>query len=239
MENEVTRAIEVRVEQLSQLFDTLDPFPFRERDLDKDAEEFIVGWARELPRNQPINIIIHAPAAELRSEYANEIAPALKRYFNYRADVVGRDLNELFRIGRRSLLIGLTVLGACILLSRAVLAVSGAGNFSRFTEEGFIILGWVANWKPIEIFLYEWWPLARRRDLYRSLAVANVELRPTEPDKGRDDRLGTTPKLQAITARQGQPIFNPIRQGMASVSLGGNDETRNACGKIDATTPSA
>ena len=102
MENEVTRAIEVRVEQLSQLFDTLDPFPFRERDLDKDAEEFIVGWARELPRNQPINIIIHAPAAELRSEYANEIAPALKRYFNYRAVVVGRDLNELFRIGRRS-----------------------------------------------------------------------------------------------------------------------------------------
>src|SRR6476620_1958227 len=137
------------------------------------------------------------------------------------------------------MLIGLTVLAACILLSRAVLAVSGAGNFSRFTEEGFIILRWVANWKPIEIFLYEWWPLARRRDLYRSLAVANVELRPTEPDKGRDDRLGTTPKLQAIAARQGQPIFNPIRQGMASVSLGGNDETRNACGKIDATTPSA
>ena len=81
------------------------------------------------------------------------------------------------------MLIGLTVLAACILLSRAVLAVSGAGNFSRFTEEGFIILRWVANWKPIEIFLYEWLPLARRRDLYRSLAVANVELRPTEPDR--------------------------------------------------------
>ena len=95
------------------------------------------------------------------------------------------------------MLIGLTVLAACILLSRAVLAVSGAGNFSRCTEEGFIILRWVANWKPIEIFLYEWWPLARRRDLYRSLGVANVELRPTEPD-----RLGTTPKLQAIRARR-------------------------------------
>jgi hypothetical protein len=44
-------AIEVRVEEISQLFDTLDPFPFRERDLDKQAEEYIVGWAHELPRH--------------------------------------------------------------------------------------------------------------------------------------------------------------------------------------------
>ena len=46
--------IELRVEEISQLFDNLDPFPFRERDLDKDAEAYIVGWARELPRSQPL-----------------------------------------------------------------------------------------------------------------------------------------------------------------------------------------
>ena len=40
--------IELRVNKIAQLFHTLDPFPFRERDLDKEAEEFIVGWAREL-----------------------------------------------------------------------------------------------------------------------------------------------------------------------------------------------
>lgn len=32
-------AIEIKVEEVSQLFNTLDPFPFRERDLDKDAED--------------------------------------------------------------------------------------------------------------------------------------------------------------------------------------------------------
>jgi len=45
-------AIEIRIDDISQLFHTLDPFPFRERDLDKDAEEF-VSWARELPADQP------------------------------------------------------------------------------------------------------------------------------------------------------------------------------------------
>jgi hypothetical protein len=58
-------AIEVRVTDISQLFDTLDPFPFPERDLDKDAEEFIVGWAREFPRDRPLNIVLHLPAAEI------------------------------------------------------------------------------------------------------------------------------------------------------------------------------
>jgi len=36
--------IELRVNEIAQLFHTLDPFPFRERDLDREAEEFIVGW---------------------------------------------------------------------------------------------------------------------------------------------------------------------------------------------------
>jgi len=172
-------AIEIRVEEIAQLFDMLDPFPFRERDLDKDAEEYIVGWAREFPRNSVLKIVIHAPADELRSERAIQLETALQHYFSYRAEVLDRDLNELFRVGRLSLVIGIAALAACVLAARAITAALGAGNVSRFVEEGLIILGWVANWKPIEIFLYDWWPLTRRRDLYRRLAAAKVEVRST------------------------------------------------------------
>src|SRR5258705_7476703 len=102
--------IQVRVEKVSQLFDTLDPYPFPERDLDKDAEEYIVGWARELPRDQPITIVIHVPSAELSKQDSRLLAEALNRYFDYRARIVTRDLNEVFRIGRPALLIGFAVL---------------------------------------------------------------------------------------------------------------------------------
>jgi len=50
--------------------------------------------------------------------------------------------------------------------------------FRKIVEESFLILGWVANWRPLEIFLYDWWPLARRRDLYRRLSAAKVEKKP-------------------------------------------------------------
>jgi hypothetical protein len=172
-----TGTIEIRVEEIAQLFNMLDPFPFRERDLDKDAEEFIVSWARELPRHAPIRIVIHAPERELATEIAGQLRPALNHYFGYRAEALARDLNELFRIGRVSLAIGAAVLAACVLVGRAIVTTVGTGNISRFAEESLIILGWVANWRPIQIFLYDWWPLARRRDLYRRLAAAEVELR--------------------------------------------------------------
>ncbi|WP_454621966.1 hypothetical protein [Bradyrhizobium cenepequi] len=174
-------AIELRIDEASQLFDTLDPFPFRKRDLDKDAEDYIVGWARELPKDQPIRIIVHLPKNESESEPAKQLSEALTRYFTYRAEVVTLELKELFRIGRRSLMIGLTVLAICVIISQAVAGRFGSSQLGRFAEESLVIVGWVANWKPIELFLYDWWPLARHRNLYRRLAAATVELRPHAP----------------------------------------------------------
>jgi hypothetical protein len=176
--NEPT-AIEVRVENVSQLFNTLDPFPFAERDLDKDAEEYIIGWARELPRDHPISIIIHVPSGELSKHDANSLIGALNRFFDYRAGATVRDLHELFRIGRTAILIGLVVLALCLTGARLTGRSFSEAPFGRFLQESLIILGWVANWKPIEIFLYDWWPIVRRRNLYRRLAAATVQFKPS------------------------------------------------------------
>jgi hypothetical protein len=41
------KAIEVSLRDLEQFFNTIDPSPFHEKDLDHDLEEFIVSWATE------------------------------------------------------------------------------------------------------------------------------------------------------------------------------------------------
>src|SRR4249919_2433900 len=83
--------IELRFDEIAQLFHTLDPFPFRERDLDKEAEDFLVGWARELPANRPIKIAIHFPATDSQKKAAQELDEAFSRYFSYRASTLQRD----------------------------------------------------------------------------------------------------------------------------------------------------
>ena len=177
-----SNAIELRVDRVSQLFQTLDPYPFREKDLDPDAEEFIVGWARELPRDSRLTIIIHMPRALCSPAVAADLKAAINGYFRNRAEVVGFDLKERFRVGRRSLAIGLTVLAVCIVASRAIGSLSPAPLY-RTLAESLLILGWVANWKPLEFFLYDWWPIRRRRRLLERLAVADVELRAQEEPK--------------------------------------------------------
>ena len=95
--------IELRVDNIAQLFHTLDPFPFRERDLDKEAEEFIVGWARELAADRTIKIVVHFPEAEAQTKAAGELREAFHRYFFDHAGATQREIKELFRVGRRSL----------------------------------------------------------------------------------------------------------------------------------------
>jgi len=171
-------AIELRVDDVAQLFHTLDPFPFRERDLDREAEDYIVGWARELPADRPIKIVIHFPDTVAQTNSARELTEAFGRYFADRSDAIRRDINELFRIGRLSLTIGVIILIACLMSAHFAVGLLLEGPFKRLAEESLLILGWVANWRPIEIFLYDWWPLVRRRALYLRLSKAIVESRP-------------------------------------------------------------
>ena len=58
----VTR-IEINLNRLSQLFNSLDPLPFHERDLDRDAEDYIIGSAEEAPRQRPLLLVIRSMSA--------------------------------------------------------------------------------------------------------------------------------------------------------------------------------
>lgn len=168
--------IQVRLQTTGQLYHTLDPLPFRERDLDAEVEAYVVGWAGEMAAGLPISIMIHLPSAEAGGEGAQHIPEAVRNYFGHRAEVTGWELRDLFRRGRASFVIGVTVLGVCIIIGKSSGELLGTGYLRRFFDEGLIILGWVANWRPVEIFLYDWWPIVGRRRLYRRLASAAVRV---------------------------------------------------------------
>ncbi|RQH04672.1 hypothetical protein [Paraburkholderia dinghuensis] len=167
--------VEIRVEQVTQLFETHDPYPFRERSLDPAAEAYIVGHAESLRSRRPLHVVVHLPRRESTSAVATHLEDAITRHFSDRADATQRLLRQLFRDGRRSLVIGLTVLTLAHLGGRLAEDLPGE-RFSMLVAEGLIIFGWVANWRPMEIFLYDWWPIARRRNLYRRLAAASVSV---------------------------------------------------------------
>ncbi|CCH99826.1 MAG: hypothetical protein GPI90_05310 [Microcystis aeruginosa K13-05] len=186
-EEEGTYLIEIKLNQLQQVFNSLDPSPFLDRDLDDNAENYIINSVDEFPLNTPLKLVFYLPSNEQNT--ARHLLPsALHNYFDYRQQVEQRKLRTIWRQGRISLIIGLSFLFVCLSLSELI-SRFGSDTFIHFLEEGLLISGWVALWRPLEIFLYEWWPVSHQQKIFAKLAYIPIEIRlleePSTPDSFR------------------------------------------------------
>lgn len=171
--------VEVHLRELRALFNSLDPAPFLDKDLDDEAEQYIVGAVEEFPLRTPLKLVFHVPAATPGDPGQALLADIIRGYFDYRAAHTGRRLSQLLRRGRLSLLIGVAFLFTC-LLARRLLDGTLTGAWHDILAEGLLISGWVAMWQPLQIYLYDWWPLVRRRRILRKIRDLPVELRVAE-----------------------------------------------------------
>jgi hypothetical protein len=168
--------IEVHVAELNQLFNAIDPAPFRERDLDPDAEEFIVGWALEVPTDALLALVVHLDRPAGLPEEAAILRDAIREFFSQRAQVSRRRLRQLFHRGRTSLVIGVTFLALSLLLGDMVARLLGERRVGEILRESLLIAGWVAMWRPMEVFLYDWWPIRADARLADRLSAMPVRL---------------------------------------------------------------
>ncbi len=166
--------IKLRLRDVGQLFNSMDPSPFIEKDLDDHAEEFIVGWAQEFPPKSDIGLRIYLdqwPAEDPKELIQTEV----HNHFAHAATIIDLEFNRLLKQGRTSILIGVVFLAGCLLISEVSLGrVTGA--WASVARESLTIAGWVAMWRPMQIYLYDWWPLRRRGLIYAKLAEMPVEV---------------------------------------------------------------
>jgi hypothetical protein len=172
-----TAVIEVRVPELGRLFSAIDPSPWHEKDLDGDAEEFIVGWAREEPRGAALELLVHVDRPATAEDRTDQVRQAIRAFFTRRAARARWQLRALLRVGRTSLLIGIGVIAGFIVVGDVLVWWSDGGRLAEIVRESLMIGGWVAMWRPLEIFLYDWWPIRAEARLYDRLAVMPVTVR--------------------------------------------------------------
>jgi len=166
--------IRVRLRDISQLFNSMDPSPFIEKDLDDRAEEFIVSWAQEFSPNAPIKLRIYLDQWPVEDP-KEMIRTAVHNHFAHRAKISRLEFKRLLKEGRTSLFIGLVFLAACLLITKLLLGRE-VGTWAAVMRESLTIAGWVAMWRPMQIYLYDWWPLLRRGRIYAKLSRIPVEV---------------------------------------------------------------
>jgi hypothetical protein len=185
------------VGELKQLFDAIDPSPFRDRDLDPKAEEFIVGWAKDLPKEATLALVVDLDREAGLPDEAAVLRDAIHEFFGSRAERYRQRLRELFRVGRTSLTIGLAALAAAIALGDFLATLLKGSRIGEILRESLTIGGWVSMWRPLEVFLYDWWPIrneARLSDRLASMPVRIRYLNATVPDAWRADWPAVSPR---------------------------------------------
>lgn len=55
-----------------------------------------------------------------------------------------------------------------------------SNHLAGILKEGVLIGGWVAMWRPIEMFLYDWWPIRADAALADRLSVMPVRISYTQ-----------------------------------------------------------
>ncbi|MBK9038369.1 MAG: hypothetical protein IPL83_04270 [Bdellovibrionales bacterium] len=166
--------IDLQVRSLNQLFDSRDPSPFRERDLDEKAVEYMVSAAEEIGVKEPLKIVIHYSKqidGELR---VDSVPSAIHSFFEYEADILRRRVALFFQNGRVSL--GVGFLSLFVLLGLAESVANSNIPLGNILREGFMITGWVALWTPLNTFLYGWWPIKQKERCYEKLSRTEVVL---------------------------------------------------------------
>ena len=135
-----------------------------------------MSWAREAPRDARAGAArrhLDRPAG-LPEEPAI-LRDAIREFFAHRAQTTRRRLRQLLRVGRTSLAIGARLPGGLASRSGTSWPTRSAGSaWARSSRESLLIGGWVAMWRPLEIFLYDWWPIRAEAQ----------PLRPAERDAG-------------------------------------------------------
>lgn len=170
--------VEISLQTPRQLFNTFDPSPFHEKDLDPAAERYIIDAVDMMPISRPIHLLVHLPESEITQDSAQQFQTAISNYFSYRAWGMMNNLRRSFREGRVACLVGLIFLVSCSLI-RQIVMTYGDGFSHEMLAEGLLIIGWVALWRPADILLYDWWPILRRYRLLTKISRLTVEVRPT------------------------------------------------------------
>jgi hypothetical protein len=200
--------IEIHVSELKQLFNAIDPSPFRERDLDPNAEEFITDWAKEASPSASFGLAVYLDRPAGLPNEPNELREAIHEFFRHRARLSRDRLRELFRRGRTSLVIAVCALGVSVAAGNLVGSFFN-NHIAEILKEGLLIGGWVAMWRPMEIFLYDWWPIRAEATLADRLSVMPVRISYKQDGSADAWRWDWPAAPSAARAVRSEPIESP------------------------------
>lgn len=146
----------------------------RKRALRSDVEEFIIEEAEALALKTAIHLKVHLAMSE--SKHEKDIASAVHKHFCYRKAQSQKKYKRLSKYGWRILFIALSLLALIFSITEIIFWLMPDNRVILFFRESFIILGWVVLWRPLELLVYDLYPIKQKINLFQRLERCSVEV---------------------------------------------------------------
>ena len=103
---------------------------------------------------------------------------ALRGCFANRLDAEKRKYRHALIKGRRMFLRGMIFLIVCLVACSAYLRVTTKSDLNDALSQSFVIIGWVALWRPIEFYLYDRRDMAAGLKELETVCQMPIDIRP-------------------------------------------------------------
>jgi hypothetical protein len=150
-----------------------------EDELYEPGMDYLVSRLRGSRLRRRGQLVLALPPGAVRPEIMAAAHRAIDRYCRHKILESKRALNEVLWTGLKSLQVGVLFLAGCLVLAAAIAQSNVApGSFDDVATQGLTIIGWVSLWRPVETFLYDWWPLWRDVRVYDYIQRMEITLQP-------------------------------------------------------------
>ena len=145
-----------------------------EKRLHPEVEQFIIEKVKNLQRRFDFQISIQIQEAS--SFDRDVITPQVRQHFVNKQEKELKQVRRILNLGTTSLLIAFAFLIIMYLLTNAMTSLLPENAVVITFRELFIILAWVALWRPAELLLYEWRPHQQNANLFKRIATCKVKI---------------------------------------------------------------
>ena len=169
--------INIRLKDISALYNQFDPAPLENRALNTEAENYIMEEIDHFRHGSRVQVNILVPKISKNNDFSKEmIAHSFENHFQTRAQEQLILNTKATHRWLRNLLWGSLFLAASLISAHILNILSEQIRFLAVLSESLSIIGWVALWEPASYFLYGRQEGARTLRHYMRLHRAKINI---------------------------------------------------------------
>ncbi|MFX1514444.1 MAG: hypothetical protein ACFFCQ_17865 [Promethearchaeota archaeon] len=167
--------IKVAIDSYKDIFNGLDPAPFKRRDLDPDLLQYLEDCSSDIPMKNPINLQFNVEEALQDEETEKKVKLGLTTYFSFMMYSKRRQLKRSMKKNAFNVIIAFIFLITAFLLEPHI-----SNNLFLLTLlEGLFVGGWVFLWQAISSFAFQNRDIKHKYKEYQRFCAAPIHFKHT------------------------------------------------------------